>query len=100
MYLHTVILGEQEANSVEEDCLAWTVNPEFFTSYLWGILSYERLRGNLTRDLTGKAVKRKEKIENGEKNSIPVRYTISGFWKAFIASSYVNFLYFINFIIN
>jgi Domain of unknown function (DUF1985) len=89
MYLvQSVVLGEQEANSVSESFLAMTANTEFFAAYPWGRCSYEKLIGNLERDFTTKAVDRLRKIEKGARTSTPIKYTVAGFWQAFMVWAY------------
>ena len=88
MYLvHLLIHGEQETNSVRDDLLAFTVNCDFFASYPWGHLSYEKLLGNMNKEFNEKVVSRRRKIELGAKETIPVKYTVAGFWQAFIVST-------------
>ena len=88
MYLvHLLMLGEQETNSVRDDLLAFTMNRDFFASYPWGRLSYEKLLGNLNREFNEKAESRRKIFLEGTKESIPVKYTVAGFWQAFIVSN-------------
>ena len=71
---------------VVPDLLGFTVNDDFFASFPWGRSSYLKLLPSMCKDFKDKAEDRMKRINQGAPENIPMKYTVMGFWQAFVVS--------------